>query len=375
MPRKPKPFPHQGWFYTSAGGKQVKLCPVGDGFDAAERALVALLAARGTSKPTAAGSPTAPATLADVYATFMRHAETYYRLPSGKPSQEVRAFRHSFAELLKLHGGIPAASLTREHVKAARQVMIDAGKARKLINQRVGRVKRAVRWLVEEHHLPDAVWASVSAMSSLKPFRSAAVELPPVPPVPAAHVAATLPHLVEPWASLVRLQWWAGIRPGEACGLKLEHLRGPVAWSLGSNGDGGAWSIDYGTDHKMAYKGQSRVVQLGPQAVLVLLPWIVRAVRTGRENVFQAKYAVRVRHGPRCPAGTAYANAVKRAAKAAGVPHWHPNQLRHSHGTRVRPLFGLDGAQKALGHKHADVTQIYAEADAELARRIADRLG
>ena len=57
------------------------------------------------------------------------------------------------------------------------------------------------------------------------------------------------------------------------------------------------------------------------------------------------------------------------------VPHWHPNQLRHAHGTEVRRRFGLEGAQVALGHERADVTQVYAERNSALAIEIATEIG
>ena len=80
----------------------------------------------------------------------------------------------------------------------------------------------------------------------------------------------------------------------------------------------------------------------------------------------------------------AIAEAVQRANRPlieAGVdvelhvPHWHPNQLRHSHGTEVRRRFGLEAAQVARGHERADTTQIYAERNFELAVKVAETLG
>src|SRR5262249_13204954 len=57
------------------------------------------------------------------------------------------------------------------------------------------------------------------------------------------------------------------------------------------------------------------------------------------------------------------------------VPYWHPNQLRHLHGTEVRRRFGLEAAQVALGHAKADVTQVYAERDLTLAVQVAAQIG
>jgi integrase len=54
---------------------------------------------------------------------------------------------------------------------------------------------------------------------------------------------------------------------------------------------------------------------------------------------------------------------------------WHPHQLRHSAATRVRKQFGLDAAQVVLGHKSADVAQIYAEADLAKAEKIMSEIG
>jgi site-specific recombinase XerC len=54
---------------------------------------------------------------------------------------------------------------------------------------------------------------------------------------------------------------------------------------------------------------------------------------------------------------------------------WHPNQLRHAFATRVRKQYNLEAAQVLLGHSHADVTQIYAERNEQLASAIAAQIG
>ena len=72
---------------------------------------------------------------------------------------------------------------------------------------------------------------------------------------------------------------------------------------------------------------------------------------------------------------SAYGHAVTRAAGRACVPHWHPNQLRHTLATEIRRLYGVEGAQVVLGHARADVTQVYAERNFALAARIAREVG
>jgi len=70
-----------------------------------------------------------------------------------------------------------------------------------------------------------------------------------------------------------------------------------------------------------------------------------------------------------------YAAAVRRACKKAGVPPFHPNQLRHSFGTAIRERYGLEAAQRLLDHARADVTQVYAERNWRLAVDVAREAG
>jgi integrase len=71
----------------------------------------------------------------------------------------------------------------------------------------------------------------------------------------------------------------------------------------------------------------------------------------------------------------AYATAVRRACERAGIPPWHPNQVRHTYATAVRCQYGLEAAQVLLGDARADVTQVYAERNEELATMVAATIG
>ena len=70
-----------------------------------------------------------------------------------------------------------------------------------------------------------------------------------------------------------------------------------------------------------------------------------------------------------------YRRAVQRACDKAGVERWSPNQLRHSAATEIRSRYGLEAAQVVLGHAKADVTQVYAERDLQLARNVVREVG
>ena len=55
------------------------------------------------------------------------------------------------------------------------------------------------------------------------------------------------------------------------------------------------------------------------------------------------------------------------ACKAAGVPQWSPHRLRHSAATELRKRYGLDTARVILGHACPQITDMYAQLDAEQA--------
>ena len=93
--------------------------------------------------------------------------------------------------------------------------------------------------------------------------------------------------------------------------------------------------------------------------------------RTPGDHYTPRTYLVAIRRG--CEAASRAAH--KANPEALRVPYWHPNQLRHLHGTEVRRQFGLEAAQVALGHAKADVTQVYAERDLTLAVHVAEQIG
>jgi integrase len=54
---------------------------------------------------------------------------------------------------------------------------------------------------------------------------------------------------------------------------------------------------------------------------------------------------------------------------------WHPHQLRHSFATRVRKEFGREVVGAMLGDTSPRMVDVYAERDAEAARKVAAQIG
>lgn len=353
--------------------------------------LLATLRASGSPAVVAVGrpAPTPAVTVNEVLLAFLTFAAGYYRDPDGKPTSELKNYRDALRPLRKLFGPVPAAEFGPVALKAVRQAMIDGGLSRPVINKAVGRIKRVFRWAASEELVAAAVYQQVATLPGLARGRTPAREPEPVKPVDPGLVADTLPFLNRQTAAMVRVQQLTGMRPGEVCRMTAGAIDRSVA----------VWAYTPAR-HKTAHRGKARRVRLGPQAQAVLTPFLggdpdapLFSPRQAREERYAAMRAARrskvtpsqvcrkkAAPNPRAMPAAAYsahsyARAVERAARRAGVAHWHTNQLRHTHATAVRKRFGLEGAQVALGHSRADVTQVYAERDDELAERVAREVG
>jgi len=164
--------------------------------------------------------------------------------------------------------------------------------------------------------------------------------------------------------------------------------------------------------------GPTRIVFISPRAQDVLRPYLLRGKtafcfvpaeserkrqvirrehRVTPMTPFQAKRR-RKRH-PKWSPGACYVNdsyrraitdAIdqvnakrKREAQKAGqpladgdlIPHWTPNQLRHTAATEIRKAFGLESVQAVLGHAHMKVSEVYAEKNLALAAEVMQRIG
>jgi integrase len=216
-----------------------------------------------------------------------------------------------------------------------------------------------------------------------------------------------------------------GCRPGEACAVRRADLdvSGPVWFYRPPH-------------HKNAHRGKARVIAVGPRAQELLRPFFtsnpedylfsprkaveeLRAERAAKrktpryESHVRRNAAVRKTTPKRSPSECydvqAYGTAIDRACDGAFPPppplakrsdetatgwtirltseqkedlrrwqrrhRWSPNQLRHRYATAVRKAHGLEAAQVLLGHARADVTQIYAERNEELAASVAATIG
>ncbi len=322
-----------------------------------------------------------PLTVSELILAYFKFAQTHY-VKHGEPTSEQECLKQALRPVRQLYGTTPATEFGPRAFKNVRQSMIDAGRARKSINKDAHRIKRMYRWAVEEEMLAPDVYQKLRAVAPLAKGKTPARETGKVPPVPAEHVAAVLPHLPPPVAAMVQLQLLIGARPQEVMGLR------PCDLTVGD----GVWYFAP-LVHKTEHLDREKCIVLGPMAMAVLRPFLerdpeaycfspaesvtwqhersrTRPVKPGKvarkpEEYVNAKYT---RHS--------YRLAVQRACRRAKVAVWSPRQLRHTRASQIRAAFGnLEAAKAVLGHTDTRVTEMYAERDLKLAADVMRKMG
>ncbi len=178
------------------GGKWITLGKYGSPESRAEFArVIAELASTPGAPVTPAGQRPVRLTVDQVLVAFWRHAEQHYRRPDGSHTNELPQYKQTFRVLRALYGHTPAADFGPLALKAVRGAMVEKNWSRKLINQRIGRIRRVFKWAASEQLVPVAIFQALGTVTGLQRGRAGAPETEPVEPVAWEHVAPALPFL------------------------------------------------------------------------------------------------------------------------------------------------------------------------------------
>ncbi|MEW4565769.1 site-specific integrase [Bremerella sp. JC770] len=348
-------------------------------------------------------------TITELVSLYRDFATEYYS-KDGVPTKELAEMKLALRPLRQLYGRTLAADFGPLKLKAVRQHLVDSDQlSRGVINARVKRIKRFFKWAVSEELVPPSIIQGLSTVSGLRRGRTTAREAPPVRPVADVWVDLVVPALSPPVAAMVQIQRLTGMRPGEVVLMR--------ACDIDTGGD--VW-IYQPHAHKSEWREQSRIVPLGPQAQEIVRDFLSvdleaylfspakseewrnaqRGIHRSAERktkIYPCELKARDRRKAKAKRrprkrkprdrydvdsyrrAITYAidrlNKQRTSDNLALIPKWYPLQLRHSRATEIRKSYGIEAAQVSLGHRHADVTQIYAERNLELAIQIAKKTG
>jgi len=315
------------------------------------------------------GASDTPITVTSLCARYLKYCLGYY-VKNGSVTDEVASVKIAIRHIQRKYAKTFAKDFGPLSLEVVREQMIDEGNSRRYINGNIGRIKRMFKWAVSKELIPVTTYQALATVTGLKKGKSEAVDHPHVLPVPPEVVEATIRHAKPIIADMIRFQMLTGCRPGEVTSLKpCEIDRRQKIWRYRPG------------CHKMEHKGRDRIILIGPQAQVILLPYLL-----GDENETCFSRPTGGRHKR-----WNYSNKINQACdKAFPAPEgtkgkeltewrkehrWAPNRLRHSRATEIRERYGLEAAQAVLGHSRGDVTLIYAERDIEKAARIMAEVG
>ena len=294
-------------------------------------------------------------TVADVLENYWEHSRDYY-VKGGRPTSELAFTKALIRLLVKRYGKKKAKDFGRAEVVELREFFEKEGKyLRTTANKKLRKVGHIWRWAADKGLVPAAAWQEIKAVRPLAKGRTPLKESLGVPPVSWAHVEAVLPALPQDLRALTLLCWHTGMRPGEAVALTAAEL----------DLEGEPW-VYRPSEHKTVHQDRDRCIYLGPRAREVLTPFLAGGL---------GGWLFPARNGRGHRTVPSWERVLKRRCRQTGVPVWLPNRLRHARLTEVRRVAGLEAAQVIGGHARADVSEIYAERDASLAKRVAEETG
>jgi integrase len=262
MPRLTRQVPSYRHHKTSGravvtlNGRDIYLGPYGSPESKAEYdRLIQEWLASGRGPACTPNGATPDLTINELLAAFWDHAERHYRLPDGTPSRELDNLKDALRPLRTSYGQTEARTFGPLALRAVRDAMVGEGLARTTTNSRINRIRRVFRWGVSVQLIPSSIYESLKSVDGLQRGRTEARETRPVKPVAIEAVEATLPHMPRAVAAMVRLQLLTGCRLGEVLIMRGQDLTtGEPNWEYRP------------ASHKNAWRGQERVIPLGPKA-------------------------------------------------------------------------------------------------------------
>lgn len=320
-----------------------------------------LLKAQATGEPV--GKRRSSVTIVELIDDYLAWSDANHSAGENRNNWETldRLLSPLFGETRAASFGPNALRAFQQHL-AAQKVNGSPRFARTTVNNHVKRVRRFFRWCQSRELLPAGFVQELETVEPLKKGRTPARETAPVQPVPREVWQATLPwlHLKAhlPVRTMIQVQYWCGMRPGEVCSLRPCDIdRTHEVW------------LYRPAEHKTAHHGKTLIKAIPPDAQALLEPLLDGPAD---RPLFMT---IRKRQHTALTYGKAIRTAVKEAnSKGVRIPHWSPNQLRHASLTEVRDRLGLEAAQVWGGHSDSATTLIYAWTATARLREIAAAL-
>ena len=301
----------------------------------------------------------APAHVNELCDIAQAWAESYYtkigRDGQRRPTREHLAIRDALKPLRAVAGDRPPDTLSAEDLCHCQQCLLEQGISRPVINSRVNRIRRIVKWATRppRRWIPVDVLTDMQLVEPLKPGRTEAPETEGPTSVSWDVVSDTISRANLQLASMIELQWHTGMRCCELVGMTVSELSEHEDLVLYRP-----------ADHKSQHHGVERLIWIGPEGQRVLRSWIAQ-MPTEAESLWSLRTT------------NSYRQAIARVIRKHNLAHWYPLQIRHAFATRVERggESGKRSAQLLLGHSEMHTTSLYIDPDMQSAMQAIRQLG
>ncbi|MDZ4683819.1 MAG: hypothetical protein SH850_01940 [Planctomycetaceae bacterium] len=296
------------------------------------------------------GTTTVPTTIddpgpsmAELWLAYLDFAERHY-VKNGRPTAELDCLKSAMLPVVQLYGLLPIRDFGPTQLKAARNAMVAKGWTRGFVNKSVCRVRRVVRWGIENDMVEPVTLQRLEAVAGLSAGKTEAKR----ESVPVANVDAVKGYVSPLVRDLMDLQLLTGCRPGELLMLTTAMI----------DRTGDVWTATL-ADHKTVGHGKTRRLYFGPKAQAVLAKHL-------KADQSAKLFKITRSH---------YGNRVTTACDKLDLPRFSPHWLRHNVTTTVRDTFGMEAAQALAGHSKPDMTANYSTKMDRLAADVVAKIG
>lgn len=377
MPRKaqwpPQPRPHpSGQSRVHYEGRDYYLGLHGS--EAAKKEYARLLMLWGADREAEEAQPRRTPTVSDAVARWATE-----ELPRHTDQRQEHAYRSAVLIVVRLFGTLPIAGFRAPQLRAVRKAMTSgcwmnpterAVHARRYAtpgwsmghtNQQIVRIRTVWRWLEGQGISPDGSWSHLRTLPPLTPSGPDSHGVRRTTrrrPACTSEVVTVSRRAAGHAGRMLLLQYWSGMRSGELRRMRVGEI----------DRSGSVWVYRPGR-HKMTYRGHDRAVTLGPRCQAILRPRLEEAGDDPDTLVWPTRLGTTFR-------ANSYAQAVRRAARKAGLPWLTPYSARHGARLRVTRALSLDAARAFMGHASVEMSAQYASgADLQTATEAARKCG
>jgi integrase len=304
-------------------------------------------------------------------------AQTYYRKPkSGRLTGTLSNFADAKRNLCETRyrppeqawqvriGHIPANQMSAKILYHIQQTLAKSQRLnRNTINGRINKIRQIFAWAAKPQNalIDEDIPVKLGLVEHLAYGRSAAKESDPVTAVPMEHVQQTCLYAGQKLRTLITVLLHTGMRPGEACIMRLSDLdRSTDPWLYRPG------------EHKTEHYGKDRTLFIGPKAQAALSSWLQQI---SGDLVFEGRQFGCHRTGKPVTEHSMQ-QSVWRINRKHCLEHWWLNQLRHTHATMIERKTGsARDAQIVLDHSDLRTTSRYIDADQQRKIELSRQFG